>query len=805
MSRASWRGREGGHVREFVGAFGKKATNQSTLQDDSARVLRACTEEVLRADAVALAVARYRFAFSSDVSQRASARVRLQRLFTYMECEGFGFTLHDRTSGWPFFVKTEWSTLRPEVRKTLIRLQVPIFSFRGFPRPVLLDRSAEDIPASLTQHDLPEPLLPDDRMAPRPSSSAPILDNSQDKEREEEDPDKVPPEVLYSGPPPRHIDSYVVFKDVVSRLLAEKGDIGVYNFKDRGATHTGRRLEARCRPSYTGCTRRVYAKFEFEGDTATVHLRAEGVHGVLAKPQGESLWNCAELHALAEACPVDGPITSRMVRDALKRKGLQLRCKKAQLHAYVARVNRSRNAGSAKGRLPIAQLQSVADAKTVHREAGWGDLPLHELKVLDGAHIGEDRVCILWTCRGVLERAKAGQGHLLKLVVDAKQKLVSNHYSVVTLSFLVPSSSMRKTWAGPKRIAKAEAYTGTQEPFLQALVDTESEANLTHIFNSACKVAKELCGLDLDKQTIQVHKDYAKGIDAARRRVFPRSRPCDDYAHMRRASYSALRKHLGGAEGAQAFTFLNRFITVTRLVPCIQLFDTLWREAFAWLLSKGHKAATKYLQKTYFVEIPGDAAPRHFVTTRSSESSVLFAGFWSGILGTYPGTGSGTQTIESFHSYWQSLLRNKIRAAPLKLLDVMSALYSDDWAQHFEWGQHRRFGSWPTAPAQNLLNGQTLRSTGRSTAVDFWQARGQRLCGNHNYAVVHRITDAELTPPTGSTTFHVMRAKEFEKLSPAAATVPLTTANDIVDLITSNGIFTAEDFFCLPQIPDMAV
>ena len=137
----------------------------------------------------------------------------------------------------------------------------------------------------------------------------------------------------------------------------------------------------------------------------------------------------------------------------------------------------------------------------------------------------------------MLERAKAGQGHWLKLVVDAKQKLVSNHCSVVTLSFLVPSSSMLKTCAGPKHIAKAEAYTGTQEPFLQALVDTESEANLTHIFTSACKVAKEL------------HKDYAKGIDAARRRVFPSSRPCDDYAHMRRASYATLRKHLGGAEG----------------------------------------------------------------------------------------------------------------------------------------------------------------------------------------------------------------------------------------------------------------
>ena len=186
--------------------------------------------------------------------------------------------------------------------------------------------------------------------------------------------------------------------------------------------------------------------------------------------------------------------------------------------------------------------------------------------------------------------------------------------------------------------------------------------------------------------------------------------------------------------------------------------------------------------------------PRHFVATRSTEASVLFAGFWSGILGTYPGRGSGTQTIESFHSYWQSLLRNKIRAAPLKLLDVVSALYSDDWAQHFEWVADRSVWLLANSP-----------STGRSTAVDFWRARGQRLRGNRNYAVVHRITDAELTPPTGSATFHVLRAKEFEKLSPAAATVPLTTAIDIVDLIASNGDCAAEYFCCLPKIPDMTV
>ena len=58
--------------------------------------------------------------------------------------------------------------------------------------------------------------------------------------------------------------------------------------------------------------------------------------------------------------------------------------------------------------------------------------------------------------RGMLERAKAGQGHLLKPVVDAKQRLVSNQYSVLTLSWCL-GAPREESWGGPKHTVKTEA------------------------------------------------------------------------------------------------------------------------------------------------------------------------------------------------------------------------------------------------------------------------------------------------------------------------------------------------------------
>lgn len=46
---------------------------------------------------------------------------------------------------------------------------------------------------------------------------------------------------------------------------------------------------------------------------------------------------------------------------------------------------------------------------------------------------------------------------------------------------------------------------------------------MTQTVEAACKVAADQCGLDLRHQVLQVHKVYAKGIEASRMKIFPHS------------------------------------------------------------------------------------------------------------------------------------------------------------------------------------------------------------------------------------------------------------------------------------------
>ena len=45
---------------------------------------------------------------------------------------------------------------------------------------------------------------------------------------------------------------------------------------------------------------------------------------------------------------------------------------------------------------------------------------------------------------------------------------------------------------------------------------------------------------------------------------------------------------------------------------------------------------------------------------------IYWADYWSGSLGTHPGSGTGSQTLEGFHSFWQSLLSKRTRQSPCK-------------------------------------------------------------------------------------------------------------------------------------------
>ena len=55
---------------------------------------------------------------------------------------------------------------------------------------------------------------------------------------------------------------------------------------------------------------------------------------------------------------------------------------------------------------------------------------------------------------------------------------------------------------------------------------------------------------------------------------------------------------------------------------------------------------------------------------------------------------------------------------------VHEKLFHEDWAEKLHWEESRVFQTWPQYPAQELLNGQALRTAGRSPAVDVYTERG---------------------------------------------------------------------------------
>ena len=357
--------------------------------------------------------------------------------------------------------------------------------------------------------------------------------------------EREPWSVVFHGEPVEDVATYTSLWQAAERVLGERGDPGMYTFHEKNLKREGKSALGICNKSAcSGCTKQVKASVCFAEKGPLLCIEEKGCHGKLQPPSGGRLWTCAEAWALSGLDAKRPRVTSKDVRDALRAHQLQVRCTNTQLHNFVARFNRTGPPQSGKGNLTLSQVRNAAMDYMCESMEAWATWNPWRLVVLPCPTLEVDRICVVWTCPGMLRRAACLQGKVVKLAVDAKQKIVANEYGIVTVSFLVSSATPSKTWAGTKHTKSIDTHTATQEPFIQALVNSESEANMTQIFTEACNLAERYCGLDLRAQVWQVHKDYAKGIEASRRKVFPYARPCDDYVHMRRASYKVLQKYL---------------------------------------------------------------------------------------------------------------------------------------------------------------------------------------------------------------------------------------------------------------------
>ena len=251
-----------------------------------------------------------------------------------------------------------------------------------------------------------------------------------------------------------------------------------------------------------------------------------------------------------------------------------------------------------------------------------------------------------------------------------------------------------------------------------------------------------------------------------------------------------LRSDAVEKKAKKEFDQLNDVIALSRSLPTIQLFDAVWQVTFHWLRAVCPRAE-KYLQEQYFQYTATENIQRQFrcSTTLWGAKSIWFAGFWSGIIGTYPGSSSGTQTLESFHAYWQTRLEAQARAKPTEVLACMQDIYRNDWCQKFCWSEQRSFMTWPERSAEALFNSDSLRSSGRSPAVDFWQERGKRLCGQTNYFQAYIRTDGQKNSvdPSGITTFWILRSAKLNGVMPADAVISKEFGTAFANLIATEG------------------
>lgn len=595
----------------------------------------------------------------------------------------------------------------------------------------------------------------------------------------------------------------------------------------------------------TGCIWQGRGKMYVAGPHARkLILEATGKHGIEpCAPDGGKLWTAAQMRAIQSVPPAARG--TRSIMQSFAKSGVACSLEPLQIHNWVKRQPwQSKYEIPCLAPQPIAIVIGVIEA-WLERQSPLAGATLEELLVLktpcapQGYRITEQQVYVPFAARGMLELLKQAHGKLLKVVFDAKQHLLNNGYGVLTLAFL--HSSDRRQWtrvnthghAGPR----LELHATTAKPFFQALVHTESTPTLTHFFQDAIWRCKEYGGFELKDQLIQLHKDYARGIEAARHAVFPNVRALDDDFHLmqnvgptldqkcvnvvpakppsqsgtaqdvniganpnvpptwhshstshhrRKPPPKRKGKRKEGAIRHRHKAFIVDMLNMARCAGTLSLFDILRRVAFEMLRFLDEQPAASYLYDNYFQKVKLSSVQqlfRGFSAAAYNFDSMLIAGHWLGMFGTYPGIGSGSQPIESVHSQWQDEVKLESRCSLSNLFPAMQSLYKK-WHGYFKWGTHVKLSCLLVDTNLALVNGRTLALHGRSTAKHDFDHRAKR-----NYVNMSKTTgDLNKDGATEAvTTFYVMLAHTHNGVPAVEATIAPALAEDIATLYILQG------------------
>lgn len=129
----------------------------------------------------------------------------------------------------------------------------------------------------------------------------------------------------------------------------------------------------------------------------------------------------------------------------------------------------------------------------------------------------------------------------------------------------------------------------------------------------------------------------------------------DQIVHAWRTGiYATIRRHCrGGSRADDTVSFLKPILEVSRVLPTLLLFHTIWHYTFSALRSRGEHACAKALDDCYFKPTRVPAQEAHDLWGLESWPGdtqwVYCAAWWSGLQHIQPGTASGSQAQEAWH------------------------------------------------------------------------------------------------------------------------------------------------------------
>lgn len=334
------------------------------------------------------------------------------------------------------------------------------------------------------------------------------------------------------------------------------------------------------------------------------------------------------------------------------------------------------------------------------------------LRVVD-MQLAPSNVCVPLICPELLHLTLSllPKPWNLKVSTDGTYRLLFDSYTLLTLGVNV------KNWSRRKDLS-VFSFRSSFVPLGFALANKENDEAYTHLGVTLVQTAQTL-GHNLGPEHIlQWHGDMHLGIEAARKKLAPKSIRLADWAHVTGATSQGpsgfagfLTKELPSEAKDSLLPWLLQFCRISKQLPGF-LFHVVWRAIFSDLHQHCRNSTVQKLQNQYFCQV-----------AVGNEGETIWDAPWrSAPDRIMPGTDAGSAPQESWHG---SVLKPAFGAGPRKPAEVAQILHEQIVRPQLRTLNSMKlegttFQDWPDIGQfldQHVLHGDTqLKKEGRTPA-----------------------------------------------------------------------------------------